>query len=159
MVQRWNTFSELQQMHDTMERLWSRFFYGDGAPEAWVVPVDVFQDGEKVIVRASIPGANPEDIQVTVEDGVLLIKGQTWARHEPEGAEYLMQECRSGSFYRALRLPDTVDADKAESSYENGMLYITFPKLESKRARHIPISAASQPAAIEAPAVPSEQAA
>jgi HSP20 family protein len=75
----------------------------------------VVQQGDNIIVKASVPGVNPEDIDVSIENDVLTIKGQTKEEREHQEGNYLMRERRSGSFYRALRLPDTVDSDQAQS--------------------------------------------
>ena len=104
------------------------------------VPLDVVQEGENIVVKASVPGVSPEDIDVSIENDVLTIKGQTKEEREHQEGNYLMRERRSGSFYRALRLPDTVDSDKAQPHYENGVLSITFPRMESKRAKRLQIT-------------------
>ena len=146
MMQRWNPFQDLRQMQDTMDRMWRRFGDAPDVPaesrpeiEAWAVPLDVVRQGDDTVIRASMPGVKPEDIQVSIEDNVLTIKGSTAEEHlEGEGA-YLMRERRSGSFHRALRLPDAVDPDKVEPRYSHGVLTITVPKAEAKRARQLEV--------------------
>ena len=86
-----------------------------------------------------MPGVEPEDIKVTIEEGLLIIEGDTRTGHEERDGNYLMRERRAGKFRRSLRLPKTVDTDKVESRYEQGVLTITFPKVESKRARRLEI--------------------
>ena len=145
-MQRWNPFQDLRQMQDTMDRMWRRFGDAPDVPaesrpeiEAWAVPLDVVRQGDDTVIRASMPGVKPEDIQVSIEDNVLTIKGSTAEEHlEGEGA-YLMRERRSGSFHRALRLPDAVDPDKVEPRYSHGVLTITVPKAEAKRARQLEV--------------------
>jgi HSP20 family protein len=104
------------------------------------IPLDVVQEGDNIVVKASVPGVNPEDIDVSIENDVLTIKGQTKEEREHQGGNYLMREQRSGSFYRALRLPDTVDSDQAQPHYEHGVLSITFPRMESKKAKRLQIT-------------------
>jgi len=87
-----------------------------------------------------VPGVKPEDIEVTIEDGILSIKGETTEEHEVKEGEYLMRERRSGSFHRSVRLPDTVDADKAETGYANGVLTIKLPKVEAKKAKRLEVT-------------------
>ena len=136
-MERWNALAEMRRMDDVVRRLWHGF---DGqAEEAWGVPLDVVQDGDTVLVKASLPGIDPKDINVTFENDTLIIRGETKTESEKREGEYLMRERRAGQFYRALRLPDTVDHEKAESKYENGVLTVTFPKKESKKARTINI--------------------
>jgi HSP20 family protein len=112
--------------------------------ETWSVPIDVVREGEQILVKASLPGLSPDDIQVSIEDDVLTIKGETKMERETKEGDYLLRERRSGSFYRAIRLPDTVDTENAMSSYENGVLTVEFPRLESKRARKLDINVGSK---------------
>ena len=142
-IQRWDPFNELRQMQDTMNRLWrgyDRRAASDGEFEAWAVPLDVVRKGDDIEVRASLPGVDAEDIQITVENDVLTISGRTSSESEAEEGDFLMRERRSGSFHRALRLPDTVDADKASTGYSNGVVSVTFPKLESKKAKRLELT-------------------
>ena len=141
-LQRWDPFNELRQMQDTMNRIW-KGYQGpaeNGGFEAWAVPLDVVRKGDDIEVRASVPGVDPGDIQITVENDVLTINGQTASDTETAGGDFLMRERRSGSFHRALRLPDTVDVDRAETSYDNGVVTISFPKLESKKAKKLSLT-------------------
>jgi HSP20 family protein len=141
-LQRWDPFNELRQMQNTMNRLWRGFGGGTEAQEmeTWAVPLDVLQEGDNFIVRASIPGVNPDDIQVSIEDNVLTIRAQSAYESEHKEGNYLMRERRTGSFHRALRLPDTVDTDQAHPFYEHGVLTITIPKAEAKKAKQLKVS-------------------
>ena len=150
MIQRWDPFNDLRQMQRTMDRLWRR---GAANPdpsdspgiEAWAVPLDVVQSGNDTLIRASIPGVLPENISVSIEDNVLTIKGRTDKRYANEGGAYLMQERRTGSYHRSLRLPDSVDPNKAQSLYEHGVLTVTIPKAEAKRARQLQVQVGDSP--------------
>ena len=138
----WDPFRELRHMQRTMNGLWKGYPTGgyDGAEvESWAVPLDVIHEGDDIIVRASLPGLDPDDIQVTLEENVLTIKAQTKAERESQEGNYLMKERRTGSFYRTLRLPDSVDTDKARPRYENGVLTISFPKVEAKKAKQLKV--------------------
>ena len=144
MVQRWDPFRELGRMQETLDRLWRGFGPQAGIAngvEAWAIPLDVAREGDTIVVRASVPGVQPEDIRVTVEDGVLTIDAETRAESEHKEEHYLMRERRVGSFHRSLRLPETVDVERAESSYENGVLTVTIPKAEDKKARQLKVNA------------------
>ena len=149
-MQRWDPFGDLRQMQDTMDRMWrrvgitSRGSGSDSEIEAWAVPLDVSQKGDDTVIRASMPGVSPGDIQVSIEDNVLTIRGQTAKEYQDEGETYLMQERRTGSFHRALRLPDSVDPDGVEPRYENGVLTITVPKAEAKKARQLTVQVGSK---------------
>jgi len=138
-------------MQETMDRTWRNLFRGtdsDGV-ESWAIPLDVVREGDKYTVHASLPGVKTEDIQVLIEEGVLTIKGHTQTEHESTGANYLMRERRTGSFYRALRLPDALDTDNAETYYENGALSIAFPKVDAKKAKQLTINVGRSDGVIE----------
>jgi HSP20 family protein len=151
MLQRWDPFRDLRQMEDTMNRLWRGFgsapSYREGA-EDWNMLVDVVQSKDDIIVKASMPGVKLEGIDVAIEDNVLTVRAERKPEIEGEGATYLIQERPTGSFYRALRLPDAVDTDKIESHYENGVLTIIMPKTEEKK-KQIQVKVVGGPEAIE----------
>ena len=107
--------------------------------ESWAIPLDVRAEGDDIVVRASMPGTKPEDIHVLIEDNVLTIKGQTASNDEDADDHYLMRERRVGAFHRGLRLPETVDTEKAQTRYEHGVLTVTIPKAESKKARQLKV--------------------
>jgi HSP20 family protein len=142
-LRRWEPFRELRQMQQNMDQLWHSFSSGGGEGqdvENWAIPLDVVQEGDNIVVKASVPGVNPEAIDVSIENDVLTIKGHTKEEWEHQEGNYLMRERRAGSFYRALRLPDTVDSDQAQPHYENGVLSITFPRMELKKAKRLHIT-------------------
>ncbi|KPK22348.1 MAG: hypothetical protein AMJ70_06230 [Dehalococcoidia bacterium SG8_51_3] len=151
-LQRWDPFRELRQMEDTVNRLWRGFVgspsYREGT-EDWNILIDVIQKKEAIEVKASIPGVAPEGIEVAVEDNVLTLRAERKLEIEGEEATYLIQERPTGSFYRALRLPDTVDTNKIESHYNNGVLTITMPKAEEKKKKQIQVKVTGGPKAVE----------
>jgi HSP20 family protein len=130
-------------MENAMNRLWGRF--GRGADwgteiEHWSIPIDVLQKGEEVLVKASLPGVKPEEIDVSVEDNVLSIKAESSTEKETEESGYLVRERSYGSFYRALRLPESVDPEKIKSTYKDGVLEIMMPKAEEKKRKQIKVN-------------------
>ena len=151
-LQRFDPFRDLRQMEDTMNRLWrgigTTHNYREGT-EDWNILMDVIQKKEEIDVKASVPGVNPDDIDVTVEDGVLTIRAEKKTETETEDEKYLIRERATGSFYRALRLPDTVDAEKIESHYGNGILTIMMPKAEEKKKKQIQVKVSGEKKAIE----------
>lgn len=142
-MQRWAPFRELRQMEDTMNRLWRGFGvspeYRDGE-EGWNIAIDVVRKQDEIEVKASVPGIKPEDIDVSVEDNVLTIKAEQKTETERTEESYLVRERTSGSFYRALRLPEAVDTGKIRCEYENGVLSIALPKAEEKKKRQIKVN-------------------
>ena len=155
MMQRWYPFSDMRQMQNNMDRMWRRLGANPGSAsesrefESWAVPLDVVKMGEDTVIRASMPGVLPEDIQVFIEDNVLTIKGHTAKDFQETDGAFLMRERRSGSFHRALRLPDWVDSDNVQPHYEHGVLTMTVPKGEAKRAKQLEVQFASPSTAEE----------
>ena len=107
----------------------------------WAIPLDVVEQEDELLIRASIPGVKVDDIDVSIENRVLTIKAETKTEAEHKEGGYLMRERRSGSFFRSLRLPETVDTDQAKTSYNDGVLTVNLPKAESKKAKHLKIEA------------------
>ena len=147
LLQRYDPFGEIGRRENAFDRfskgLGGRYwgYYPYVASRA--APLDVQEDDDSIIVRASLPGAAPEDIRVTTEDGVLSIDTETAEENEREDDSYLVRERRNGSFHRSLRLPDTVDAETPEAGYEHGVLTVTFPKIEAKKARRVEVKVKS----------------
>ena len=142
-MQRWEPLRELRQMEDTMNRLW-RGFGGrtgyDNGSEGWNIAIDVIRKPEEIEVKASVPGIKPEDIDISVEDNVLVMKAEKKAEYEGEDTNYLVRERSYGSYFRALRLPETVDTNKINCQYENGVLTIVLPKAEEKKKKQIKVN-------------------
>ena len=142
-IRHWSPFNELRRMQANMDHLWRGFAPMDTAQraESWAIPMDVTQEGDEIVVHASVPGVNPDEINVSIENDVLTIRGESAGEmQEHKEGNYLMRERRTGSFHRSLRLPDTLDTDKAQPRYENGVLTIAFPKLEAKQAKQLKVS-------------------
>src|ERR671921_1611991 len=93
----------------------------------WVPAIDVIQRDEDLVVRAEIPGARPEDVDITVQNGVLTISGKLEEEREEERQGYLVRERRYGTFRRSLQLPQDVDEDQISARFENGILEIMIP--------------------------------
>lgn len=141
-LQRWDPFRDLQEIDSTMNRLWRGFGKNLVArePEDWNIALDVVRNPEEIVVKASLPGVKPEDIDVTIEDNVLTLKAQRASEYESkDDTAYLVRERSYGSYYRALRLPETVDVEKVKSDYEHGVLTVTLPKMEEKKPRQIKV--------------------
>lgn len=147
LLRRWDPIYELRRMHEAMNHGWRPFALAtDGSErEEWAIPLDVVEEAGEILVRASIPGVKPEDIDVCIEDNLLTIKAETKIEREHKEEGFLMRELRSGTFHRSLRLPNSVDAGKAKTSYENGVLTVTLPNAESKKAKHLLVTAGKAP--------------
>jgi HSP20 family protein len=141
-LQRWDPVGDLRQMEDTMNRLWRGFGrvpYSREGVEDWNILIDVIQKGDELMVKASVPGVDLDKIDVAVEDNILTLKAERKTEVEGDDARYLIQERPWGSFFRALRLPQTVDTNSIESEYENGVLTIKMPKAEEKKKKQIQV--------------------
>lgn len=151
-LQRWDPFRDLKQMEDTMNSMWRGLgsvpVYREGV-EDWNILMDVVKKGDNYEVNASLPGINPKDIDVTVEDNVLTIRAERKSETGTDDAKYLVRERTSGSYYRALRLPDTIDTEKIESHIDNGVLTVTMPKAEEKKKKQIQVKVTGSANAIE----------
>lgn len=99
--------------------------------------MDVYETDEEVVVKVAVAGIDPDDIDVTVEEHTLTIKGEI-EREEEEGKDYLRRERAYGRFYRSLTLP-TLSADDARAEYENGILTLSFPKREEQKPKAIKV--------------------
>src|SRR5215211_5965054 len=93
----------------------------------WAPAIDVIQKDEDLVVRAELPGAKPEDVDITVHNGVLTISGKLEEERKEERSGYLVRERRSGSFRRSLQLPQDVDEDQIKANFENGVLEVKIP--------------------------------
>ena len=138
-LQRWDTLAEIRRMEHAINRVRSGHRTAGYEGSRWNIPLDVVQQDDEILVRASVPGVDADGINVTLEDGLLTIEGETASESEVKESDYLLRERRVGRFHRALRLPNTVDADKARSSYDNGVLTISVPKQEAKKARRLEV--------------------
>ena len=140
-MQRWTPFADFGRAFGPFGRpiAFSRPIVADAS--RWRIPTDVAVEEENLVVRASLPGVEPEKIEVTLEDGILTIAGETSAESQEQKGDFLLRERRWGKFHRALKLPGYVDADRAEPKYANGVLTITLPKREASKARRLEVSA------------------
>lgn len=108
-----------------------------GSPAAWVPQIDVIRRPDAVVVRADLPGIPPDDIVVTVEDGLLTITGERQEERKEEGEGLVRNELVYGSFYRAIPLPDGADESRVAATFRNGVLEITVPIAEREQGRRV----------------------
>lgn len=109
----------------------------------WDMAVDVFEEKDQVTVKMSLPGINPNDLNLSVDDDLLSISGEREEEQEVDDKEYYSKEIRRGSFSRIVELPTAVDAAKAEASYSDGLLCIALPKLPTQERKGVKISVKS----------------
>lgn len=140
-IVRFEPMREMMSLREAMNQLFddsfTRPFSLSGS--ASMPAVDMYQDDENVVVKASLPGLRPEDVQISVTADVLNLHGEYAENTEKKEKTYLIHEQRSGSFDRSVRLPVDVQTDKARAEFENGILTITLPKAEAVRPKTITI--------------------
>jgi HSP20 family protein len=128
---------------ERIERDWTNIFGGYGrAGAAQHPPVNVLTSENDVIVTSELPGANPEDIDISVTGDMLTIKGKRPQPELTEGQTWQRRERSGGSFYRSIQLPFNVESTKVEADYTKGILRITLPRAESDKPKKISIKAA-----------------
>jgi HSP20 family protein len=106
----------------------SLFSSGIGRSSMLAPRIDVKETDKEIIIAAELPGTNEKDISLTLQNGVLTIQGEKTVEYDEEKENYRVMERSYGSFQRSLRLPDTVDEDKVEARFENGVLKLSLPK-------------------------------
>lgn len=109
------------------------------ATSAWTPAVDVKEEAGRFVITADVPGVEPKDIDITMENGVLTIKGERKHEEKEEREGYKRVERVYGTFYRRFTLPDTADAEKVSASSKNGVLEVTIPKQEKVQPRKIKV--------------------
>lgn len=143
-ISRWEPFKEMMTLREAMDRLFedsfvrpSRFFR---ETVGTFLPLDVYTTNDAVVIRASVPGAKPDDVEITIEGDTVTIRGEIKAPQE-EGT-FLLQEQRYGQFSRSIELALPVQADKAEAKFEHGVLTLTIPKAEEIKPKVIKVKSA-----------------
>ena len=131
--------------NQTPARELMRAFWGvdeDGAVIAWAPRLDIHEDKDAFRVRLDLPGVEKKDIQITLEEGVLSVRGTRYDQTEDKeaGGTWHRRERHYGAFQRSLSLGDGVDAERVKADYREGILSITVPKKEAAKARTITIS-------------------
>ena len=106
---------------------------------SWALALDVAETEENFLVKASIPGINPDDLEITLADNVLTIKGEIAESEELVDGQWLLQERRVGSFQRSITLSTPVDANAIEATYVDGLLNLNVPKVEEVKPKRIEV--------------------
>jgi HSP20 family protein len=153
-------FALMRRMAEDMDRLFDDFGFGRSAwgvtpaldtgfgrdmsafaNAAWSPQIESFRKGDKLVVRADLPGLRKEDVNVEVDDGVLTISGERTEEHEEDRDDYYRSERSYGHFFRALPLPEGVSNDQCDATFKDGVLEVTLaiPKETPRRAKQIPI--------------------
>ncbi len=149
-IVRWNPVREAANLMNEFDRMleypllrsrWGMPMQANEVVGSWGLALDVAEQGENFTVKASIPGINPDDLNVTLEDNVLTIQGETKDDQTIDEGSYHIRERRYGSFSRSVRFPVPVEGEKVEAQYENGVLTLTVPKAEAVKPKRINVKA------------------
>jgi len=149
--------SPLRSLHTEIDRLFEDFFeIGIGAPAraGWMPPVRVSESTDAVYVDTELPGMDVEDVEVTIVDDVLVLRGERREEQTEERENVLRREFSYGVFARQIPLPTDVDAEHAEARMDRGVLHLVLPKAASAKQRRIEIRKSDEDKNITASATP-----
>ena len=139
----WDPMREMARLSEDMTRLMSELTGGRGVQEsirgAWVPPVDVRETTDAIEIDVELPGFSPEDVEVSLENGVLTLRGERVFEEAAEGGVWHRVERAYGAFERAFQVPRSVDPEKVGARFENGVLHLTLPKREESKPRTIKV--------------------
>jgi HSP20 family protein len=142
---RWSDpFREFAQLQDRINRVFTDGGAGLLTSGTWVPPVDVYQNGDhELVLKAELPDMTREDIDITVDNGTLTIRGEKKFSNEVKEESYRRIERRYGTFSRSFSLPQTVDAAKVGAEYKDGVLTVRLPLREEAKPRQIKVDVAA----------------
>jgi len=149
-ITRFDPLGEMVSLRSAMDRLFEDSFVSPlswrtlasgGNGESIAPPIDVHQTPDEIVVTASLPGIRPEDVDITMTGQTLTVRGELKADETINRDQYLYRERRYGSFSRSLQLPVRVEGDRAEATFEHGVLTLRIPKSEEVKPRQIRIHA------------------
>ena len=133
---RWDHFRNLMNLQQQMA---SRT---DACCGTWAPQVDIFEKGDDLVICAELPGLEQDDVDISIENNILMLRGERKRKTEIEEKDAYRLERTFGVFTRSFALPKTVDSDRISASYKNGVLELTLPKAEEAKPRKIEIQAA-----------------
>ncbi|HET7396015.1 MAG TPA: Hsp20/alpha crystallin family protein [Gammaproteobacteria bacterium] len=136
---RFEPWSLMSQLHNEMNRLYNR---DEAAATDWVPAVDIKEEAERFVIHADVPGVDPKDIEVTMEDGILTLRGERKSEVRDEKDGWRRVERVNGQFFRRFTLPDTANAEGVSARGSNGVLEIVIPKHAKVQPRRITVKAA-----------------
>ena len=140
---RLDPFRDLWTFRSAMERLFDEAVGQPGTALGLFGPpaIDLFQTADDVVIKASLPGVNAGDLNISVTGDVLTLRGEVQEEQETEAIQFHMKERRSGNFTRSIALPAAVVADKADAQFEDGILTLRLPKAEEVKPKTITVRA------------------
>ena len=143
MITRWDPFREMLTMRRAMDRLMENSMkeQDEFTQADWSLALDVVENDEAYLVKASLPGVKPENIDITYDKNLLTIRGEIKDEVEQEKGQYHLRERRFGTFTRTINLPSAVKAEAIHADYKDGVLTLQLPKMEEVKPKRIQINA------------------
>jgi len=143
---RWQPFDEIVSLRDAMDRVFEDSFI---RPRwGWITPtsaaslaIDMYETRDEVVVKAALPGIKPEEVEVSITGNTLTIKGESSQENETKEKDHIRKARRFGSFTRSVTLPSGLKPDKAEATFEDGVLTLKVPKSEEVKPKTIKVKA------------------
>ena len=145
-IVRWDPFKEVATLQDRMNRVFGEAWGRTHRPDedyisgSWMPAVDVRESKDALEISTELPGIEPKEVEVCVENGVLTLKGSRQFEKATEGETYHRVERAYGSFERSFSLPTNVDPERVQAVYRHGVLHLTLPKREEAKPRSISIT-------------------
>jgi len=148
---RWDPFQDLRSAQDEMAQMTQMSPMlaralglqgqpqGSGTATAWAPALDISERKDAYLVTVELPGVEPDDLEITLEDGLLTIQGERHFAHDSSEQQFHRVERRYGAFRRSITLPAQVQAEQIEASFDNGVLQIVVPKMEEATPKRIQI--------------------
>lgn len=137
---KWDPFGEMDL---SIDRFFEDFPFFTKKITGFTPAVDVYETKDKVVVETPLAGVDPKDVEISIKDDLLTVKGKTEKKEEVEEKNYYRREVRCGSFYRAISLPTHVEGNKATATSTNGLLRIEIPKAPEVKGKTISIKVAA----------------
>jgi HSP20 family protein len=128
-----------------VQRLFGDFFGEEGLAAnggPWAPEMDLAETPEALLATAEVPGIDPQDLEITVQDNRLVLHGEKKEEKETKGKHWIRTERRVGSFHREVSLPVQVEEDRVEAVYKNGVVTVTLPKKREARGKQVPVKSA-----------------
>ena len=145
-IARWSPYRDMMGVRDEMNRVFNEFF-GRGATDegawfagAWSPPVDIYETDQALVMKAELPGFSKDDISIELKDNTLFIKGERKRQDEVSESNYHRTERVYGAFQRSFQLPITVEHDKIQASYKDGILELHLPKTPAAQPKRIAVN-------------------
>jgi len=143
----WDPFQDLPSAQDEMAQMSPMLAHalglhaqqGSGRPMAWAPALDISERKDAYLVTVELPGVEADDLEITMEDGLLTIQGERHFAHDASEQQFHRVERRYGAFRRSITLPAQVQAEQIEASFDNGVLQILVPKMEEAKPKRIQV--------------------